>query len=171
VRKGAAAPAVTLRKSGERWTVAERADYPADTSKLRKLLQSLRDAKIVEEKTSDPALFAGIGVEDPAAAGATGAEVTAIAPSGRIGVMRRKTAGEFFRCALDENLPSSRRAGRSARSARGRDRGDLGPGGARGGRVLDPDAGEQRRIRGFSSTILASRSDCRSLRSLDVSAG
>jgi hypothetical protein len=94
VRKGAAAPTVTLRKSGDRWTVAERADYPADTPKLRKLLQSLRDARIVEEKTSDPALFASIGVEDPAAAGATGAEVTVIAPSGRIGVIVGKTAGE-----------------------------------------------------------------------------
>ena len=94
VRKGAAAPTVTLRKSGDRWTVAERADYPADIAKLRKLLQSLRDARIVEEKTSDPARFASIGVEDPAAAGAAGVEVTVVAPSGRFGVIVGRTVGE-----------------------------------------------------------------------------
>ena len=57
------------------WTVAERANYPADVSKLRKLLLALSDAKIVEEKTSNPASYAIIGVEDPTMPGAAGAEI------------------------------------------------------------------------------------------------
>ncbi len=56
---------MTLHETDGRWTVAERADYPADVAKLRKLLLALSDAKIVEEKTSDPASFPVIGVEDP----------------------------------------------------------------------------------------------------------
>jgi hypothetical protein len=93
IRKGAATPAVTVHKSGDRWTVAERADYPADVTKLRKLLQSLRDAKIVEEKTSDPSRFQSIGVEDPAAPGTLGVEITLLAPAGNIGVIVGKPLG------------------------------------------------------------------------------
>jgi hypothetical protein len=78
LRKGSATPSVTLHKMGEQWTVAERADYPADVAKLRKLLLALRDARIVEEKTADPARFAAIGVEDPLDPAAAGAAVRAI---------------------------------------------------------------------------------------------
>lgn len=73
VRKGGAAPGVTLHKVAGQWAVAERGDYPADVAKLRKLLLALGDARIVERKTSTPANFAIIGVEDPAQPGATGA--------------------------------------------------------------------------------------------------
>jgi hypothetical protein len=75
VRKGSPAPTVSLRKKGEQWTVAQRADYPADVSKLRKLMLSLSDARIVEEKTSDPGNYAAIGVDDPTKANAAGAQV------------------------------------------------------------------------------------------------
>ncbi|MGC1524097.1 MAG: hypothetical protein WA803_21335, partial [Steroidobacteraceae bacterium] len=69
IRKGSAAPTVTVHEQGNRWTVAQRGDYPADVSKLRKLLLALSDARIVEEKTSNPASYPVIGVEDPATAG------------------------------------------------------------------------------------------------------
>ena len=55
-------------------------------AKLRKLLLSLGDAKIVEEKTSNPANFSIIGVEDPTQPGATGAEIT----RGRAGRQARR---------------------------------------------------------------------------------
>ena len=71
VLKGSTTPSVTVHKQGEQWTVAERANYPADVSKLRKLLLALSDAKIREEKTSDPANYSIIGVEDPTKPGAT----------------------------------------------------------------------------------------------------
>jgi len=76
VRKGGAAPTVTVHEVAGRWTVAQLGDYPADVAKLRKLLLAMADAKIVEEKTSNPASFAVIGVEDPTQPGATGAEIT-----------------------------------------------------------------------------------------------
>jgi hypothetical protein len=81
VRRGGAAPKVTVHQENGHWTVAERADYPADVSKVRKLLLALSDAKIIEEKTSNPASFSVIGVEDPSSPGASGAEISLTAPA------------------------------------------------------------------------------------------
>jgi hypothetical protein len=99
VLKGSATPSVTVHKQGEQWTVAERANYPADVSKLRRLLLSLSDAKIREEKTSDPAKYSIIGVEDPTKPGATGAQIEVIAKSGKGDLIVGKTVeqGNFVR--------------------------------------------------------------------------
>lgn len=94
VRKGGAAPAVTVHQSAGKWTVLERGDYPADVAKLRKLLLALGDAKIVEEKTSNPANFPIIGVEDPGQPGSTGAEITVAAQDGRHAVIIGKPIGD-----------------------------------------------------------------------------
>jgi hypothetical protein len=94
VRRGGAAPTVTIHEQGGRWTVAERGDYPADVSKLRKLLLALSDAKIVEEKTSNPANFSIIGVEDPSLPGASGAEISITARDGKHAVIIGKPIGE-----------------------------------------------------------------------------
>ncbi len=80
IRKGSATPTVSVHANGGRWTVAERADYPADVTKLRKLLTALGEAKIIEEKTSDPARYASIGVADPTRPESLGAEVTVTGP-------------------------------------------------------------------------------------------
>ena len=99
VLKGSATPTVTVHKQGDEWTVAERANYPADVAKLRKLLLSLSDAKILEEKTSDPANYSIIGVEDPTKPGATGAQIELIAKGGKQDVIVGKPAeqGSFVR--------------------------------------------------------------------------
>jgi hypothetical protein len=94
VFKGAAAPTVTVHKVGAAWAVAQRADYPADAAKVRKLLLALGDAKIVEEKTANPANFPIIGVEDPTRPGAGGAQVTVVAHDGRHTVIVGKPSGE-----------------------------------------------------------------------------
>ncbi|MGO9945984.1 MAG: DUF4340 domain-containing protein [Steroidobacteraceae bacterium] len=94
VRKGSAAPLVTIHKQGEQWTVAQRANYPADVSKLRKLLLALSDAKIREEKTSNPASYSIIGVEDPALSGASGAQIEVTAQDGKHAVIIGKPAAE-----------------------------------------------------------------------------
>jgi hypothetical protein len=94
VRKGGAKPTVTVHKQGEQWTVAERAEYPADVPKLRKLLLALSDAKIREEKTSNPENYSLIGVEDPAQPGATGAQIELTAQDGKHDVIVGKSAGE-----------------------------------------------------------------------------
>jgi hypothetical protein len=101
VLKGSATPAVTVHKQGEQWTVAERAEYPADVPKLRKLLLALGDAKVREEKTSDPANYSIIGVEDPTKPGATGSQVEVIAKNGKQDIIVGKPVeqGNFVRRA------------------------------------------------------------------------
>jgi hypothetical protein len=101
VRRGRAIPTVTVHQQSGRWTVAELGDYPADVSKLRKLLLALSDAKIIEEKTSNPASFPIIGVEDPSSPGATGAEIRVTAQDGKHAVIIGKPtgAGNFARRA------------------------------------------------------------------------
>jgi hypothetical protein len=94
VRKGAATPAVTVHKIGDRWSVAQRADYPADVAKLRKLLASLSEARIIEEKTSNPARYPEIGLEDPGQPGASGAEIIIVAPTAKQALVVGKSVGE-----------------------------------------------------------------------------
>jgi hypothetical protein len=93
VRRGGATPTATVHLQGGHWTVVERGDYPADVTKLRKLLLALSDAKIIEQKTANPASFAVIGVEDPSLAGATGAEISVTAHDGKHTVIVGKPAG------------------------------------------------------------------------------
>lgn len=94
LRKGSPTPGVTLRRAGDQWTLAQRADYPADASKVRKLLLSLADAKIVEEKTSNPQNFPLIGVNDPGDPGATGTDITVTAKDGKHAIIIGKPIGE-----------------------------------------------------------------------------
>jgi Domain of unknown function (DUF4340) len=93
VRKGGTSPTVTVHKQGEQWSVAERADYPADPLKLRKLLLALSDAKIREEKTSNPASYSIIGVEDPRKPGASGAQIEVVAQDGKHDLIIGKSVG------------------------------------------------------------------------------
>ena len=81
--------------------MAERANYPADVSKLRTLLLALSDTKIREEKTSNPASYSIIGVEDPTKPGATGAQIDLTAKDGKHGVIVGKSVagGNFVRRA------------------------------------------------------------------------
>jgi Domain of unknown function (DUF4340) len=94
VRRARAIPTVTVHQQSGRWTVAELGDYPADVSKLRKLLLALSDARIIEEKTSNPARFPIIGVEDPSLPAATGAEISITARDGKHAVIIGKPTGE-----------------------------------------------------------------------------
>ncbi|MEA3149438.1 MAG: hypothetical protein QOD56_377 [Gammaproteobacteria bacterium] len=94
VRKGSPAPSLTVHKLGQQWTVAQRSDYPADVAKLRKLLMALGDAKIIEEKTSDPSRYAGIGVDDPSQPAATGIELTVTVPGGQHVLIVGKPLGD-----------------------------------------------------------------------------
>jgi hypothetical protein len=55
---------VTLSRDASRWVVAERG-YAADTGQVRKLLLDLSALQVEEQKTSDPALYSKLGVEDP----------------------------------------------------------------------------------------------------------
>jgi hypothetical protein len=72
---------VTLKKADTGgWFVGER-DWPAQVSKVRKLLLDLGALNVVEEKTRLPANYPALGVEDLSSPKATGTEVTVSAPA------------------------------------------------------------------------------------------
>lgn len=73
--KAGGTPAVEMKRGQTGWTVSDRANYPADDAKLRKLITSLSDAKLVEEKTSNPESYATLGVEDISNAAASGIQI------------------------------------------------------------------------------------------------
>lgn len=97
------------------WVVRERADYPADTAKVRQLLIALAAAKIVEEKTADAANYPAIGVEDVSAPAAAGQRVTlrggAVAVDLIVGKQAAGSSSQYVRRAnekqswlIDDNL-------------------------------------------------------------------
>jgi hypothetical protein len=53
-----------LRRTGEGWGLPEKGDYPVLMEKVRKAILAVAEMKIVEPKTSDPARYALLGVED-----------------------------------------------------------------------------------------------------------
>ncbi|MET0661264.1 MAG: DUF4340 domain-containing protein [Steroidobacteraceae bacterium] len=73
---------VELVRAQDGWHVSERSNYPAAMDKVRALLLGLSEAKSVEEKTSNPAHYAALGVEDVSASGATGVRVELVGPGG-----------------------------------------------------------------------------------------
>ena len=83
---------VTLKKTPSAWEVVERS-YPADSGKVRKLLLDLGSLEVVEEKTSDPASYDKLGVEDVKSSKATGTRVEAVTPKKVYGVIVGRFAG------------------------------------------------------------------------------
>lgn len=57
------------------WGVRERGGYPANVNELRRILRELSDLRTIEEKTSQPAKYPRLGVQDPREPGATGYEI------------------------------------------------------------------------------------------------
>ena len=49
------------------WGVADRGGYPVEEPKLRGLLTTLTELRLVEPRTTDPSEFSRLGVEDPSA--------------------------------------------------------------------------------------------------------
>ena len=57
-------PLATLQRDEDGgWTIVEKAGYPADVEKVRQMLISLAEARIVEAKTANPELYDRLGVE------------------------------------------------------------------------------------------------------------
>ena len=52
-----------------KWGLADRAGFPVQQDKLRELLTGLTELRITEARTSDPAQYSRLGVEDPTATG------------------------------------------------------------------------------------------------------
>jgi hypothetical protein len=95
LRHGGAAPIVRLQRAGSAtmWSVAERDGYAANMTNLRRLLLSIADAKIVEEKTSNPESYATVGVDDPTTADAVGTGVDIVAPARTVRLIVGKPLG------------------------------------------------------------------------------
>jgi hypothetical protein len=67
---------VDIAREGTGWVVASRDGYPALDDRVRELVRRVLDAEVAEEKTSNPELYARLGVEDPTQSGAKGTLVT-----------------------------------------------------------------------------------------------
>ena len=95
------------KKRAEDWAVGER-EYAADSGKVRKLLLDLGALQVVEEKTSDPANYSRIGVEDVSSPQATGTQHRSRDAEEGVHPHRRQARGHEVRrtCAL----PARRRA-------------------------------------------------------------
>ena len=59
-----ATTSLNMKKQGENWLITEAGDYPARFDKIKQTVLSLADMKILSAKTSNPALFSELGVED-----------------------------------------------------------------------------------------------------------
>lgn len=68
-------PVATLRPGPGGWTLAEREGYAADPARVRRLLDALAALRSVELKTTSPARYAVLGVEDPARPDAQGLRI------------------------------------------------------------------------------------------------
>ena len=69
----------TLERRTDSWVVAEKGEYPADIAKIRGALRALAEARIVEQKTANPAYYDRLGVASVDAEDARGVELTAYA--------------------------------------------------------------------------------------------
>ena len=98
---------VEITKTGDTWTLPARDGFPADVGKLRELLISLADAKVVEMKTSNPDNYSILGVDDFSA---EASEATLISISGddfEYGVILGKEAQGDYRYARLANQAQS----------------------------------------------------------------
>ena len=92
---------VTLRRDGERWTIAERGGYPARPERVRELLVGLAELRLTEPRTANPDLLSRLGLEDPLQAGATGTLLRVLDGAGAplaelvIGRRRVRTGGNL----------------------------------------------------------------------------
>ena len=89
-----------LDKQGDTWGLADRGGYPVQATKLRGMLTALTELRLVEPRTSDPAEYGRLGVEDPSAKDATSNLLVVLDGAGKpivqliIGHRRVRTQGD-----------------------------------------------------------------------------
>lgn len=79
--------AVELTHKDSTWVINERSGYPADEGKLRKLLRGIADAKLYEEKTSNPEQYKNLGVEDVSKTDAGGVRIALVGPASPVNLI------------------------------------------------------------------------------------
>jgi Domain of unknown function (DUF4340) len=55
----------TIVKHGDNWGLEDRGGYVVQPSKLRGMLTALTELRLIEQRTTDPAQFGRLGLEDP----------------------------------------------------------------------------------------------------------
>jgi len=75
---------VTLLRGEPEWAVEQVGGYPARPARLRELLTALTELRLIEERTSDPALQARLGVDDPGTEGSTATLLRLLDGEGRV---------------------------------------------------------------------------------------
>lgn len=104
VYKGNEELVVEAARTDSGWSVNQRHDYAGDAGKINALLLALQDAKLREEKTSNPDNYAALGVQD-LSANATGSriELIGIEPAVKliVGKSDPTASGSYVRRAGD----------------------------------------------------------------------
>jgi uncharacterized protein DUF4340 len=89
----------TIAKHGDTWGLADRGGYPVQPSKLRGMLTALTELRLVEPRTTDPAQFNRLGLEDANEKAATSNLLRVLDASGKpivaliVGHRRVRTQG------------------------------------------------------------------------------
>ena len=96
--------AATLTRDGDAWRIEQAGRYPARPERIRELLTSLTELRLVEERTSDPARHADIGVDDPSREGSTAAKLRVL--DGQGGVIAELILGRR-RVRTQGNVPET----------------------------------------------------------------
>ena len=110
--------AVEIAHKDSDWVISERNEFPADDAKVRKLLLNLANARIQEEKTSNPENYATLGVEDLTADNASSVriEISGVTPAVDLIVGKQgpglesqyvRRAGEAQSWLIDKDLDTS----------------------------------------------------------------
>jgi hypothetical protein len=97
---------VTLQKSASGWMVVERS-WPAEVSKVRKLLLDLGALNVVEEKTRLSANYPALGVEDLSTPKASGTQIDVVSPAHTWGLIVGKPSGAKSGYVRVTNAPQS----------------------------------------------------------------
>ncbi|MBW6397639.1 DUF4340 domain-containing protein [Roseomonas sp. HJA6] len=63
--------ALAITRRGETWVLPAKGGYPVRQEKVRELLTGLTELRLTEARTTDPALFDRLGVDDPTKDGST----------------------------------------------------------------------------------------------------
>ena len=74
---------VALQKASDIWTVAERSNYPADFSKIRELMTSLWEFKVVRQLDVGPSQFSRLNIVAPGQGDHSGVELNLDDASGK----------------------------------------------------------------------------------------
>ena len=110
-------PVATMVRGDDYWILEERDGYRADVGRIRRNLIALANAKVIEQKTTDPTLHSRLGVEDLADPNAAGKQFVIEAPGetfslivgdtgvrGGMAYVRKPGAAQSFLVSADLDL-------------------------------------------------------------------